>query len=141
MDVFQFDVPKRKKSVIFPETSPRITAEDEDEFIGLIQGHAPDSVQEWRVAKALWRYKVAFEYQVPFFGGWYPQGQIVDFVVYIPMPTALMVHGTYWHSGERASDEIVKIRKLGMELPVIEVYEDELETQYDADEWVRDNLL
>ena len=73
----------------------------EQEELGLIQGQEPDSKEEYWVAKALWRYEVPFMYQYQIFGGRTRRGGlIVDFLVWNPMATPLLVHGDYWHKDE-----------------------------------------
>ena len=73
----------------------------EPEVLGLIEGRMPDSKEEYWVAKALWRYKLPFRYQWEIYGGTTRRGGlVVDFVVWSPMMTPLLVHGEYWHQGE-----------------------------------------
>ena len=75
--------------------------EPEPEQMGLIQGQMPDSIWEWWVAKALWKYKMRFEYQWEILGGRTRQGGLfVDFVIWNPMLTPLLVYGDYWHRHE-----------------------------------------
>jgi len=82
--------PKLKKG-------PNMKTGSEAEEIGLIYGVRPDSVEEWRVAVALWNLGREFDFQVPFFGGHEVGGFIVDFVVYNGLDIPLEVIGEYWH--------------------------------------------
>ena len=73
----------------------------EEEQIGLVQGMMPDSKEEWWVAQALKRYNVEFRFQWEIYGGTTRRGGlIVDFVVWNPRMTPLLVHGNYWHKNE-----------------------------------------
>lgn len=73
----------------------------EEEPLGLIEGQMPDSKEEWWVAQALWKYEVRFMYQFQLFGGVSRRGGlIVDFLVWNPMATPLLVHGNYWHKND-----------------------------------------
>ena len=72
-----------------------------EEPLGLIQGMMPDSKEEWWTAQALWKYKIPFEFQYQIFGGTSRRGGlIVDFLVWNPMATPFLVHGSYWHRNE-----------------------------------------
>jgi len=77
---------------------PKFRIEEKEE-VGIIQGRRAASLPEWRVAKALWKIKVPFRYQVSFFGGRRLKGgQVVDFVVTQPPTDDLVfVDGEYWH--------------------------------------------
>lgn len=114
-----------------------------EEEIGLIHGSVPGSVEEWRVAVALWRYKVDFSYQVPLFGAHLRGGQILDFVVYIPFPTPLQVFGEYWHSGQARGAESLAIAALvryyGRE-PII-IWDYEIPDQEEAYKVVKERVV
>lgn len=115
-----------------------------EEQIGPIQGRIPDSIHEYRVAVALWRFKLRFTFQVPINGGKSRRsGQVVDFVVYNPLPTAVQVYGTYWHSGGLATEDSLKekILKRLFNQRVIILSEDQLETQEEAFNAVREALI
>lgn len=82
-------------------------AREPAEVPGLINGRAPGSSYEWRVAVSLWKYKWAFEYQVSYFGGRSLRGgQVIDFLVLtVPLPTPLYVYGEYWHSSVQSEKD------------------------------------
>lgn len=78
----------------------------ERETVGLIQGATPASKEEWRVAMALERLKLAYEYQVPVWGGRSVRGgQMLDFLVYDPFPVPVPVNGEHWHKGQMDAEE------------------------------------
>jgi len=73
----------------------------EEEPLGLIQGMMPDSKEEYWASQALYKYKIPFEFQFQIFGGTSRRGGlIVDFLVWNPMRTPFLVHGSYWHRNE-----------------------------------------
>lgn len=73
----------------------------EEEQLAPIQGRMPDSKEEYWVAKALYRYQIPFHYQWEIYGGTTRRGGlVVDFVVWNPMMTPLLVYGNYWHKNE-----------------------------------------
>lgn len=81
---------------------------------GMIQGQAPGSVQEWRVALALNRLKIGYDYQRSVGGGRsVAGGQVVDFWAYTqPMPTPIYVQGAYWHRAAKSLEDTYKQQKL-----------------------------
>jgi len=83
-------------------------SEEEDPPIGTVQGVTPDSVEEWRVALALDRLGIEYEFQKEVLGGKRVSGgSVVDFWLFTaPYPTPLYVDGTYWHKGMKSYDDI-----------------------------------
>jgi hypothetical protein len=76
------------------------------EEVGLIQGQEPGSKEEWRVAKAHWRFEVPFIYQFEIFDSSVRGGIVLDFLSQtVPLSTPLEVYAKYWHKGERSSKE------------------------------------
>lgn len=64
---------------------------------------------EYRVAVALRKYKLHYEFQFSLFGGRLRKGgQIIDFVVWAPFPIPCYVQGEYWHSGQLSLDDKLK---------------------------------
>lgn len=116
------------------------------EELGLIQGMMPDSKEEWWVAQALWKYKVPFQFQFQLFGGRSRRGGlIVDFVVWNPMITPLLVHGNYWHKGELSGGDktaliaIAGYFNMGVEnIPVL--WGSDAQSKEDVFAWVRANI-
>lgn len=111
------------------------------EEMGLIQGRKPKSIEEWRVAVALWRWKVDFSYRVPIRGGSMLRGgQLLDFLLYLPNPHPLQVFGNYWHRVQMNSQDRFKLAILrqvyGVE-PFI-LWGSELQTQEEANIRVRE---
>jgi len=92
------------------------------EVPGIINGQQARSLLEWWVAKALWKLRKEFLYQVPLFGGTQRRGgYVIDFIV---DPNGLLVplevQGEHWHtgslsSGERMREAIIE-EYLGVEL-------------------------
>jgi len=114
-----------------------------EEQIGLIQGQVPMSKEEWRVAVALWEYKVRFLYQFDIYGGnTIRGGQVVDFLCWIPFPTPVPVNGEYWHKGQMSPDEDLKMELLRIYFkrdPII-LWGDELRDQEMAYRTVKEKL-
>ena len=119
----------------------------EEEQIGLVQGQTPDSIQEYWVSQALYRYDVPFRFQWEIFGGVTRRGGlIVDFVVWNPRFTPLLVHGEYWHKGELTGGDktaliaIADYFKIGIEnIPILWVKKDG-QTKEDVFAFVRRNI-
>ena len=124
-----------------------VQREPEDkEQIGLIQGRKPDSIEEWRVAVALWRRRLPFAYQVPFRGGYIRGGYILDFVVHTyGKPTVLLVNGEYWHAGQMDAQETWRMGVieglLGKEYRVVILWGRELQTQEMANRQIDTKVL
>jgi hypothetical protein len=96
---FQFPVKRRARPL------PGLARQPEAERVVLeemtpIQGKMPGSREEWRVAMALDKLGLEYQYQVPVMGGRQLRGgAVVDFVVDLPPESiALLVHGQYWHT-------------------------------------------
>jgi len=106
------------------------------EEVGLIEGKQPGSLEEWRVAKALWKYKLHFDYQFAIYGGRLRKGgQLIDFVVWAPFPIPTYVNGEYWHEGQLALDDKLKVAEAERYFghPAIILWGRDLQTQPDAD--------
>ena len=118
----------------------------EEEEIGLIQGQKPDSKEEWWVSQALYRYQVPFKFQYELFGGTSRRGGlIVDFIVWNPKATPLLVHGNYWHRNElQGGDKTALIAiaayfKMGVEnIPIL--WGSDAQSKDDVFAWVRANI-
>ena len=83
-----------------------------------INGIPVRSTNEENVARALWRLKHDFQYQVEFMGGSRVRGgQVLDFMVLstVPLPTPILVHGEYWHRGQMGSEDAMKMAILESE--------------------------
>lgn len=80
----------------------------------LLQGKPIGSIQEWRFALALMFYKLEFTYQLEVAGGRQRKGgQVLDFMVYSrPLYTPVSIIGEYWHSGQTAVDDQLRIYSL-----------------------------
>jgi hypothetical protein len=112
MKPFQYPVKRRVKKIDATYSQPA-TEPQTVEKIGEINGVTPGSVEEWRVAVALWHFKKRFEYQIPLFGGRSVRGgQVLDFLVLDPFPMPLQVFGEYWHEGEMNSEERLNISRI-----------------------------
>ena len=117
------------------------------ETVGLIQGQEAGSTEEWRVAQALTRLKMPFQYQFEIFDASVRGGLILDFLVMTdPLSTPLEVDGEHWHSGERGSDD--KMRHVileqyfeGKAQPLVILYGQDLATQELADSSVRREIF
>lgn len=134
---------KRPAAVSFTlEQMPKVQAMDES-TMGLIQGQEPMSREEWRVAVALWKYKVTFEYQVSIRGGMlFRGGQVVDFICYLPTAVPLQVFGEHWHKGQLAAEDQLNLAILGEYYgrePIV-LWGSELATQEQANQVVKERL-
>ena len=101
-----FYKPARSKKVYVPTPAPEAAATDEPEEL-LVKGEPAGSKLEWNVAQALDIMELEYDYQYSVHGGHrLLGGQVIDFYVYTPgQPTPLLVHGRYWHTGEK-NDEL-----------------------------------
>lgn len=89
---------------------PVFPAPVEQEELGLIEGRKPDSKEEYWTAQALWKYKIPFRYQWELFGGTSRRGGLlVDFVVWNPKMTPLLVYGSYWHKSELDGGDRIRL--------------------------------
>lgn len=115
----------------------------EKESIGLIQGVMPDSKEEWWTAQALWYYKIPFMFQYEIFGGRDRRGGlIVDFLVWNPSATPLLVHGNYWHKGELTGGDrtaLVAIEQFFKKEPII-MWADSVQSKENVFAFVRKNV-
>jgi hypothetical protein len=145
--VYQFPKKKTRAVKVSAFTKARLTAQVE-EPIGLVQGIIPDSRQEWYVARALWILKIGFYYQYPIAGGKTVRGgQVIDFYVNtVPLPTPVLVQGTYWHRPAKRVEDLYKIEKIkqilsGKANDPVELPETELQSVDDAIKSIRRRVL
>ena len=97
----------KKPELKVPVSKP----EKEVEQVGSVQGIIPDSIEEWRVAKSLYKYKLPFQYQVSLFGGVGTRGgQKLDFLVMTPFREPLQIMGPYWH--QDSNEELLTLEAL-----------------------------
>ena len=106
--------------------------------VGLINGRTPQSLEEWRVAVALWKYRHEFHYQFQVFNIAGAKGTyFVDFLITTTTPesTPLEVFGKYWHEGQLGSEDRYRLVMIESELgaPVKVIWGKDLQTQEDAD--------
>ena len=117
--------------------------EYEEEPLGLIQGMVPDSKEEWWTAQALWKYKIPFQFQFQIFGGTTRRGGlVVDFLVWNPMATPFLVHGSYWHRNEMDGGDktaLIAIEQY-FKTEAIVMWSEDSETKDDVFAFVRKNV-
>lgn len=116
--------------------------------IGAIQGMAPGSVQEWRVALALDRLQLGYEYQKSIGGGRRVRGgQVIDFWVYTaPYPTPIFVQGEYWHNRKTEAEDTLKQERVqrtykGQVMPNLLLAEQDLSSAQAAYTLLRRKLI
>ena len=103
--LYKFPTSRRSAKPKF-EQPPSETEAEEDWTKQNIQGYAPDSKQEWWVAKALNRIGIPYDYQYPVYGGSQRGGYKIDFVVHtVPLATMIEPIGNHWHTGELGADD------------------------------------
>ena len=114
--------------------------------LGLIQGHAPDSKEEYWVAQALYKFNIPFDFQWEIFGGVSRRGGlIVDFIVWNPMINPLLVHGEYWHRGEAQGGDVTRMVaiasyfKIAIE-NILVLWGEDAQSQEEVEQWVRINV-
>lgn len=97
-----------------PNNSAPIILDNNEGLPDTIQGQPAGSIQESRVAQALYELRLPFEYQVPIMGGRdRAGGQVVDFLVdKAPRPVPLYVQGAYWHGTLRDPEKNLKLALL-----------------------------
>jgi len=106
---FQFGKSRAKK--IQAKARPKMEGGKEQEPpLTPIQGMMPASRPEWRVAMALNKLKIEYDYQYSYNGGRRTAGgQVIDFMAYTaPLPTPIYVQGDYWHRGAKSSEDSYK---------------------------------
>ena len=123
-----------------------ITHTAEPNEVGLVQGQTPGSVEEWRVAVALWEMGLDFDYQY-IIGEGRPSGARgifkLDFLIYAnPSPVGLEVQSVRWHSAQFSPDELFRLIYIENELKIkiLYLWEDQLGSQEEATEAARDLL-
>lgn len=134
-----------KKKAAVKVRRVQVKEEKPVEEAGLINGRQAGSLNEWRIAKALWKYGWSFRFQVPVMSGTrLAGGQVLDFLVDTqPAQTALEVDGGYWHSNSKKEeiDDIRLIQALRNEGysvrgEVLHAFDGDSETQEDADRFI-----
>jgi hypothetical protein len=114
--------------------------------VGMINGVKAGSAEEWRISLSLTKMKKDFVYQYPILGGRIAGGQILDFLVYTPpLPTPVMVQGTYWHGGTKSAQTEYNMAAVdnffaGQARPAVAVWDYQLANQDLSDAWVKGNL-
>lgn len=92
-------------------TTKNVQRTDDGKY--LVRGIIVDSINEANVAMALDRMELDYEYQYNFGIQGVAGSQIIDFLVETsPRPTPLFVHGEYWHTGNYAINESIKMEQL-----------------------------
>ena len=102
------------------------------------------TILEFNVALALDFYGINYIFQVSYFGGrTVAGGQVLDFLVFNPMPTPVEVLGGHWHVGTLGGDDRLRIAIIEEFLgrTVVEIYENECDTFENAKQAVRTKLL
>lgn len=109
MSPYTFPVPRKRAALQQPR--PHFSPESEaPPPVMMIQGKMPQSRNEYYVALALYQRRIPFWYQVALAGGTRLRGGVVvDFVIYNPFPTAVLVEGAYWHRNKAREDLIMRV--------------------------------
>jgi hypothetical protein len=146
--VFQFKKGRRASRVEKDKDKTYDVKPREEPPIQPVQGIMPASVQEWRVALALYRLGLSFYYQYEVFGGRSLRGgQIIDFWVFtVPLPTPVYVQGDYWHRGSKEMQDALKVADLkrryqGQIAEPLLVWEHELTSMDEAYKTMKGGLL
>jgi len=111
-----------------------------------IQGQMPDSKEEYWVALALYKYQIPFQFQFELFHGKDRRGGlVVDFVVWNPRFTPLLVHGNYWHRNELQGGDKTALIAIASyfniavdNIPIL--WGSDAQTKEDVFAWVRANI-
>ena len=117
--------PKLKKG-------PNMKKGGEQDQMGLIYGVKPDSMEEWRVAVALWNLGKEFDFQVPFFGGHEIGGFVVDFVVHDGLDIPIEIIGEYWHRNVGEEEHRAILLQAEMQAELVYLITTFLQTQEEA---------
>ena len=137
-----YSLPKKSRVALAREPA-RIETATEEEILTLIQGKTPESVQEWRFAKALDRKKLRYRYQVQLRSSPLIRGAIIlDFEVWSPFPIPCPIQGSHWHKGQIDEEDRLQFAFLrnyyGIE--PVPFFEDELESIDEAVEAIEAKL-
>lgn len=85
--------------------TPRPAKIKEEEIpLDIVQGVLPDSKNEYYFALALDKAQIEYLFQVPLGMTGIRGSQVIDFVVFNPVPVACFIQGAYWH-GKRSETE------------------------------------
>lgn len=129
-------LPAQGDRLLYKEDKPA------EEPVQPIQGITPDSVEEFRLARALEKFGVPFDFQVPIHGGRRVRGgQVIDFVIYNPTPRPIQIEGAYWHRN-RSDDsfKLALLRKIYQTEPII-IQSYMLTSQQEADALVAREII
>lgn len=124
-----------------PETF--VISDPAEETGSSVFGIPVGSKEEYRVAVALDKMKIPFDYQVPVYGGRSLRGgQVIDFVLYLPYGQPLQVFGEYWHRNEMSQKDRLNLSRIEQvyRRECWVVWAEQLQTQRQADETI-ENLL
>ena len=109
----------------------------------LVQGHKPDSIQEFWLSEALDRYKIKYIFQYEIAGGLRLRGGlIIDFHLEL-REEALEYYGDYWHEDEMSGEDLLRLKAIEDyygKKPWI-LWEHEAKEREEVFAWVKGNLL
>jgi hypothetical protein len=114
-NVFQFKTPSTRIAKPKPVgDKPMKSGTPAEPPIQAVQGVMPGSKQEWRVALALDKLGIRYDFQRSIGGGRSLRGgQVIDFWIYTaPKPTPCFVQGAYWHKAKTESEDTMKQYKV-----------------------------
>jgi hypothetical protein len=81
-----------------------------------VQGNPHATRPEWMVAQALEKHHMVYLYQFRLFQPAGVRGEVrVDFIIRTPLWTPLEVFGEYWHSGQLAADDRLRLHRIARE--------------------------
>lgn len=138
---------RANKRDVLALSRPQPQGKEDEGLTGMVRGKPASDLEE-RLARSFSKYRKRFEFQVPItIANALPDEQkMLDFLVdgYIPIEPYGFI-GHYFTGGQKAYDRVREqqlndaFRKLGWR-DLIVVKFDELQTQYDADDFVRRTL-
>lgn len=89
--------------------TPAIQIVDFEEPMGLIQGQAPMSINEWYVSLALDKLRIEYSFQYPLGNIGVRGSQKIDFVAWTALGgVPIFVQGAYWHDIRHDPDAVIK---------------------------------
>lgn len=109
--VFQFSKTRAKKAEVKDRPKERAVSDalNEPPVSGMYVQGRKATAPEWRVAQALNRRGIKYDFQKNVLGGRNPGGSVLDFYLYTaPLPTPMNVQGEYWHRLSRSYEDKLK---------------------------------
>lgn len=141
MIAYKFPRPSSAR-VTVSRAGPKVEKINQEPLVlGPIKGKRAGSREEWRLAVAMDRARIPYDYQVSVYGGRrFAGGQVIDFVAFIPFPQPIQVFGVYWHSRRDEAFSLANIQRI-YRRPALVAWDYELTSIQDATSWLQRKVM